>query len=118
MRTVGVGLLGAGVVGSAVAAAIREDNDMADRSGVKLELRKVAVRDQAKQRPVSLPKSILTTDTQSVVEARDVDIVVEVLGWREACVQPHHRGAQRRQACRNRQQGGPLQARRRADGHG
>jgi homoserine dehydrogenase len=80
MRKVRVGLLGLGVVGSAVARAILDGDDMADRSGVKLEIRRVAVRSVTRARSVELPAGIMTGDPFEVVNDPDIDIVIEVMG--------------------------------------
>lgn len=80
MRTVKIGLLGLGVVGSAVAKAIIDGRGMAERSGVKLELSRVAVRDLSKQRAVDLPASMLTTDPSEVVGDPEIEIVIELIG--------------------------------------
>lgn len=80
MRTVKIGLLGLGVVGSAVAKAIVEDRGIAERSGVKLQLSKVAVRDLSKKRAVELPANMLTNDPSEVVSDPDIDIVIELMG--------------------------------------
>jgi homoserine dehydrogenase len=80
MRTVRVGLLGLGVVGSAVARAILEDHGMAERSGVRLELAKAAVRDLSKKRAVNLPAGLLTADPAEVVNDPQISIVVELMG--------------------------------------
>ncbi len=80
MRTVRIGLLGLGVVGSAVAKAILDERGMSQRSGVRLELVKAAVRDLSKQRSVDLPDGILTTNPADVVGNPDIDIVVELMG--------------------------------------
>ncbi len=80
MRTVRIGLLGLGVVGSAVAKAIVEDRGMAERSDVKLELGKIAVRDLSKKRAVALPPELLTTDTSQVISDPSIDIVIELMG--------------------------------------
>jgi homoserine dehydrogenase len=80
MRTVRIGLLGLGVVGSAVARAILAGEDMAGRSGVKLEVRRVAVRDLSRKRSVELPAGTITVDPFEVVNDPEIDIVVEVMG--------------------------------------
>ncbi len=80
MRTVRIGLLGVGVVGSAVAQAILEDDGISFRNGVKLELVRAAVRDTSRQRAVEMPAGILTDDPSQVVDAPDIDVVVELMG--------------------------------------
>jgi homoserine dehydrogenase len=48
-----------------------------------LELKKVAVRDPGRARPVSLPADMVTTDPEAVVDDPAVEIVVEVMGGLE-----------------------------------
>ena len=76
-----VGLLGCGHVGSALVRQITENGDSIEaRSGVRLEVAKVAVRNLSRERDVALPASVFTNDSNSVVADPDVDIVVEVMG--------------------------------------
>ena len=80
-RSIRVGLLGCGTVGSAVVRLIRgEATDIERRSGVRLEVSRVAVRDPARPRDVDLHPGALTVDPAEVVHADDVDIVCEVMG--------------------------------------
>lgn len=74
-----VGLLGAGTVGSQVAhVLLTRGDELALRSGVRLELSGIAVRDTAAPRDVELPAELLTTDADAVIDAADV--VVELTG--------------------------------------
>ncbi len=76
-----VGMLGCGNVGSALLSLIaREADAVAARTGIRLEVTRVAVRDLTKPRPTELDRSILTDDPFSVVTAEDVDVVVEIMG--------------------------------------
>jgi homoserine dehydrogenase len=76
-----VGLLGCGNVGSALVELVDEQRDsIADRTGLRLEVERVAVRNTAKQRAVSLADDVLTNDAMSVVEDPSVDVVVELIG--------------------------------------
>ncbi|MBV9663951.1 MAG: homoserine dehydrogenase [Actinobacteria bacterium] len=80
-RPVRVGLLGCGNVGGALAELIvAEGAAVAERTGVRLEITRVGVRDLAKARPASLPDGVLTDDAEAVVSAADVDVVVETIG--------------------------------------
>ncbi len=80
-QSIGVGLLGLGVVGSGVAQALENHREpLACRVGAPLELRKVLVRDVEKPRPVSLPPHKLTIDAQQVLDDPAVQVVVELMG--------------------------------------
>jgi len=76
-----VGLLGCGNVGGALAALLAEDGDaIFARTGLRLELTRVAVRNTAKTRGPAVPEHMLTNDAAAVVAADDVDVVVELIG--------------------------------------
>ena len=57
---------------------LTESENIAVKSGVELELVKVAVRDLSRDRP--FPAEYATDDLESVVDHPDVDLVVEVMG--------------------------------------
>lgn len=76
-----VGLLGCGNVGAALARLLLTDaKGIADRTGLQLELKRVAVRSAAKERDVPGVEPLLTTDAAVVVEDPEIDVVVEVMG--------------------------------------
>jgi homoserine dehydrogenase len=76
-----VGLLGCGNVGAALVELIDEQGDaIAARTGLRLEVTRVAVRSIAKERPVELEPGILTTDALAIVSDPGIDVVVEVIG--------------------------------------
>ena len=80
-RVVRIGLLGCGTVGAAVVTILRErSDDIAMRTGIRLQVTRVAVRDAGRDRGVGLPAELFTTDAAQVVEGADVDIVCEVIG--------------------------------------
>jgi homoserine dehydrogenase len=79
--TVRVGVLGCGTVGGALVELIGEHGPaIAERTGLRLEVTRVAVRNAAKARPVTLASGVLTDDAAGVVADPDVDLVVEVIG--------------------------------------
>jgi homoserine dehydrogenase len=59
-------------------------NDQADfieaRTGVRLQIAQVAVRNVSREREVQLPDGVLTRDAHAVVDDPTVDLVVEVIG--------------------------------------
>ncbi len=76
-----VGVLGCGNVGAALAQLLLSDGDNIEaRTGIRLRLASVAVHSLARERPVTLPPGVLTTDAQSVVNDPNIDVVVEVIG--------------------------------------
>jgi homoserine dehydrogenase len=83
-RTLRVGLLGCGTVGTAVARLLHDHReDIARRAGCRLEVSKVAVRDPSKRRDVPVHPSAFTPDPMEVVDDPDVDIVCELMGGSE-----------------------------------
>lgn len=77
-------MLGFGTVGQAVARALeRRAADIAARAGRPIVLRRVAVRDPNKLRPVGFDGVAVHTSPLEVVEQDDVDLVVEVMGGEE-----------------------------------
>jgi homoserine dehydrogenase len=75
----GIGLLGLGVVGSAVAKAIVERHKL-DDPNIPLAVKAVVVRDPEKKRAVELDHSLISTDPASVIVNPEVGIVVELMG--------------------------------------
>jgi len=77
-KSLRVGMLGCGVVGSEIARLlVANAGDLAARSGAKLELVKVAVRDLNRK---NIAKELLTTDLASVVKDPNIDLIIEVIG--------------------------------------
>ena len=75
-----VALLGCGVVGTQVARLLGEQaDDLAERTGARLELAGIAVRRIAHARP-GVDHALLTTDAMGLATRSDVDIVIEVIG--------------------------------------
>jgi len=80
-RTVRVGMLGCGTVGQAVVRTLIEhEEDISLRAGLRLEVARVAVRDQSRARDVPLDPSRFVADPAEVVEDPEVDVVCEVMG--------------------------------------
>ncbi|MHA7176627.1 homoserine dehydrogenase [Arthrobacter sp. Sr24] len=79
MKTLKVALLGAGNVGSQVARILLEDAEaLAARTGARLELVGIAVRNIDAPREVNAPRELYTTDASALV--RTADIVIELMG--------------------------------------
>lgn len=79
--TAGIGLLGCGTVGAAVADRLQRSHERIRRhAGVGYELRAVAIRDARKLRPHSLDARLFTRDARAIVDDPEVDLVVECIG--------------------------------------
>ncbi|ALE06576.1 homoserine dehydrogenase [Arthrobacter sp. ERGS1:01] len=77
-----VALLGAGNVGAQVARILLDDADaLAARTGARLELAGIAVRNIDSPRDVELPRELFTTDASALV--RGADVVIELMGGLE-----------------------------------
>ena len=80
-RTIRIGMLGCGTVGSAVVRMLAEHgDDIAMRAEVRLTVSRVAVRDAGRERDVPLSREVFTTDAASIVADPDIDVVLELLG--------------------------------------
>jgi homoserine dehydrogenase len=79
LRTLKVALLGCGNVGAQVARILIEDaGTLAPRTGARLELSGIAVRNLDAEREVDLPRDLFTTDGETLV--KDADLVIELMG--------------------------------------
>ncbi len=79
--TVRVALLGCGNVGGALAEILlTRSDDVAARTGIRLELVGIAVAHPDKPRPAAVDAELVSTDATALVERDDVDVVVEVIG--------------------------------------
>ena len=84
MNTIGIGLLGAGTVGGTlIHRLVTEHAAIAAKTGLDLQIRKVAVRDPSKSRSFEIPEGVLTTDPESMIDDPGVDLVVEVMGGQD-----------------------------------
>ncbi len=76
-----VGVLGCGNVGAALVALVAErGREIESRTGIRLEVGKVAVRSLSRTRPVEIADELLTRDAAQVVIDPEIDVVVEVIG--------------------------------------
>lgn len=81
MSVVNIGLIGAGTVGSGVIKILNQNSDIIEkRTGVKLNLKRIADNDPDRKRAVRLPKKKLTTDAWELIKDESIDIVIELVG--------------------------------------
>jgi homoserine dehydrogenase len=78
---VNVGIIGFGTVGTGTVRILLENKDiLKERLGFEINLRRVAVRDILRKRGIKVPKGVLTTDVDSLLNDPQIDIVVELIG--------------------------------------
>jgi len=81
MRTVKVGLIGLGTVGSGVVEILRNHReDFARRAGVDVELTRFADRSAERAAALGIPASAFTTSADDIVSDPDIDVVIELIG--------------------------------------
>ena len=81
IRLVRLGVLGCGNVGGAFVQLVAQQADtIAARTGIRLEITRVAVRNMARYQDLDLPVGALTRDAHALVEDPEIDLVVEVIG--------------------------------------
>ena len=80
-RQIRLGVLGCGNVGAAFVQLVAAQADTIEqRTGVRLEVTRVAVRNLSAPREVQLGEGVLTRDSFGVVADPEIDLVVEVIG--------------------------------------
>jgi homoserine dehydrogenase len=76
-----VGILGCGNVGTALVRLLDANADLITRrSGVRIEVARVAVQNLTKERPITFAPGVLTNDGEAVVSDPSVDVIVEMIG--------------------------------------
>jgi len=82
-QSIGIGLMGLGVIGAQVAKVLTEKaSDLAEKVGCPLVLRKVKVLPPDLSRPQArqMPQELFTTDEEEFFQTPGIDIVVEAIG--------------------------------------
>jgi homoserine dehydrogenase len=81
MQKANLGMIGGGTVGSGVFHALQRNGGLlSSRIGVTVAVRKVAVKAFDEPRPYPIPRRLMTTDWQEVVNDPHVHIVAELVG--------------------------------------
>ena len=80
-RLIRIGVLGCGNVGASFVELVADRRkEIEARTGVQLEVVRIAVRNLARGRDVEIDAALLTNEAATVVGDPDVDVVVEVIG--------------------------------------
>lgn len=81
MRTIRVGLIGLGTVGSGVVEILRRHRDhFRSRAGVDIELVRFADRTESRFTELGLPAEQCTTDAFALIDDPSLDVVIELIG--------------------------------------
>ncbi len=81
MKEVRVGIIGFGTVGTGTAKILLSQRDnIKNRTGIDVVLKKVADKDIQRKRDVELPEGVLTADAWEVINDPEIDIIVELVG--------------------------------------
>ncbi|MGZ8439210.1 MAG: homoserine dehydrogenase [Candidatus Deferrimicrobiaceae bacterium] len=88
LKEIGIGIIGFGTVGSGTVKLLLDNAELLRRRvGVPLRIVKVADLDLERDRGVSLPREILTTDGFQVTRHPGVQIVLELVGGKGAALE-------------------------------
>jgi len=85
MKTINVGLVGFGTVGTGVVKILKEQAPLLERRlAARLRLKRIADIDLTRPRDVEVDPKVLTTDAREVTEDPAIDIVIELIGGTKA----------------------------------
>ena len=80
-KTIKLGILGMGTVGSGVLRILEMNGEQVkEKAGAGIEVKKVLVRDLQKERAVKIDRKLLTTDPEEILRDPEIDIIVELIG--------------------------------------
>ncbi|OGV66862.1 MAG: hypothetical protein A3K18_30460 [Lentisphaerae bacterium RIFOXYA12_64_32] len=81
MTQFNVGIIGFGTVGTGTVRCLMQNGDLiADRTGIRPVVTRIADMDTTRDRGIKLPDGVLTNDVNAVLGGSDVDVVVELVG--------------------------------------
>lgn len=79
--SIGIGLMGLGVIGSGVAKVLLQKSDLLAReAGSRLALKKVLERDLSKHGALGIERSLFTTSFDDIINDTEIDIAIELIG--------------------------------------
>ena len=81
MKTISIGLLGLGTVGSGVVKIIERNQDkLIHQIGCPVRIKKILVKNLNKNRDVEVPEEKLTLNPADVLDDPEIDVIIEVMG--------------------------------------
>jgi len=80
-KQLNIGLIGVGVVGGGVVKNLTRNADLiAERLGIRLNLKWVCDKDESRLKNLPVPDTVLSNDAQQVLGDTDVHVVIELIG--------------------------------------
>lgn len=96
MRSINIGIIGLGVVGSATIALLKANKDViAARAGVDINIKKGIVRDLSKAKALDIP---LSTNIDDILEDKEIDVIIELMGGIDEAYEVAKRALQNKKA--------------------
>lgn len=84
MKKINLGLIGFGTVGCGVVKLLQDNEKLIEKKlDAKLVLKKIVDLDITSPRPVTVNKNILTTDVREILQDKNIDIIIELMGGYE-----------------------------------
>lgn len=81
MRSIAIGLLGAGNVGGGVVRILEDNGESIERRlGARVVVKRVLVREPDRRRDVEISPDLLTTRPSDVLDDPDIRVIVELMG--------------------------------------
>jgi homoserine dehydrogenase len=81
MKTISIGLLGLGTVGTGVVTIIEDHQEkLMHQVGCPVVIKKILVQNLEKLRSVDVEQSMLTTCSNDILDDPEIDIIIEVMG--------------------------------------
>ncbi len=81
MNTIQIGVIGFGTIGTGVVKTLTQQNELLRaRTGMNIEIAKIADLDITSSRGIDVDPSLLTTDVNDILNDPEIQIVVELMG--------------------------------------
>ncbi|OQX53258.1 MAG: hypothetical protein B5M48_03795 [Candidatus Omnitrophica bacterium 4484_213] len=81
MKTLNIGLIGFGTIGSGVVKVLEEKkNELQQKTNCEFRIRAIADKDISSPRCVRVSKDVLTKDVHKILDDPEIDVVIELIG--------------------------------------
>ncbi len=84
MKNINIGLIGFGTIGCGVVKLLQDNEKLIEKKlAARVVLKKIADIDITTSRPVKVNKNILTTNAHEILQDKNIDIIIELMGGYE-----------------------------------